>query len=401
MFRNFSHEFISLVALLLLTVLMANPVFAHIQGQSYIFLNVDEKAVTGRVEITVKDLNKVLSLDLPEDRSVTLEQIHANSALIDDYVLKHVDISINGKAGRFSIVGYEKLNVSFAQFVLINFKMMPSGDPPVLFDIDNSLIFDNDQNHLSLLVVENNWTTGTFDNESVVSLTFTESKRKQRLDLSNGSVLQGLWGFIQLGMHHIWIGADHVLFLLALFLPSVMQRAGNRWVGVTELRSALFRILKIVTVFTIAHSITLSLASLGVINLESRLVESIIAISIGVAALHIIYPKVSSHALWVVLMFGMFHGFGFASVLSEMQIPERYLVWSLLGFNLGVEMGQAAIALVVVPILYSVRHLFVYARIVMPLGAAGLIAISVYWFIERAFGFDFRVGSSLKALIGL
>jgi hypothetical protein len=392
------YRLISCFVLMLLGFIA--PAYAHSPDQSYIFLNIDDQRITGRVELTVKDLNKALSLNWPEDKSVTLEQIESKAKRIDEYINKHLTFSVNAVGSKLTTLEHRQLNVSFAQFVLVDFTLDQNPRSPEKITITNNLLFDTDPKHRSLLVVENNWKTATYDNEMLVSLSFSPADKQQTLDLANGSALQGLWGIIKLGMHHIWIGADHVLFLIALLIPSVMQRRKNHWESVGSLRGAVLGIVKIVTVFTLAHSVTLSLATLNLLSLESRFVESVIAFSIGAAALHILWPKITSHALWLVLVFGLFHGLGFASVLSEMSIPDSFIFWSLFGFNVGVEMGQLAIVVIIVPLLYGLSKNYLYQKAIMPLAAIGLIAISLYWFIERAFGFDFRLGSSLRALFG-
>jgi hypothetical protein len=143
------------------------------------------------------------------------------------------------------------------------------------------------------------------------------------------------------------------------------------------------------------------MSTLGVISLGSRLVESIIAISIGIAALNILLPRVGFNSAWVVLAFGLFHGFGFASVLRELAIPDEYLLWSLLGFNVGVEIGQLTIVGIVVPILFLIRNSAFYPRLLMPIGAIALILVSLYWFTERAFDVNFALRENLAAMLGM
>ncbi len=387
------------IFLSLILCLLTSAAYAHLPGQSYIFLSVNDQSVNGRAEITLKDLNKVLGLQLPEDGTATMDQILAHSKTIDDYVLEHISIKTHGETSEITIVDHGRLDVSFAQFVRVYFELETNIENPLRFAIDNDLVLHADQTHRSLLVVENNWETGKLDNELLIALTFAPEARRQSLDLSDGSILKGLWAFIKLGMHHIWIGADHVLFLLALLIPSVMILSKKNWTANPSLGSALWQVIKIVTVFTIAHTITLSLAATHIVDLNSRLVESIIALSIAIAALHILLPRIQSHAFWIVLGFGLFHGFGFANILGEMQIPQKYLIWSLLGFNLGVEIGQVAIVAVIVPVLFLLRNKNLYRQILMPAGAFALIGISVYWFIERAFDLDFQMGNSLKSLL--
>lgn len=187
-----------------------------------------------------------------------------------------------------------------------------------------------------------------------------------------------------LGMHHIWIGIDHILFLIALVLPSVLYRREDEWAPLEKFKPALINVIKIVTLFTVAHSVTLSLAALEVINLPGALVESIIALSIALAALHNIYPRFLGKEWMIVFGFGLFHGFGFASVLGDLNLGSDKLVTTLLGFNIGVEIGQVVVICIAFPILYLMRKWAYYVRF-MTIGSWLLIAISMVWFVERAF----------------
>lgn len=382
-------------------LLSAGPLAAHELDQSYTFLTVEKDRLSGRVELAVRDLNRVLGLQWSEDGSVSLEQIERAGPTIGAYVGERLSVAVNGVPTVMEVTGYESQNLSFGQLVHLNFDLTPVSARPEQLDISASLIFDVEPAHRHLLVLENHWESGTLGNEAVVAMIFGPGNTQHTLDVAEGSVLQGLWAFIESGIHHIWIGLDHILFLLALLLPSVMVWSGARWSGAPDLKSALWRVVKIVTVFTVAHSVTISMATLGVVSLDSRLVESIIAISIGIAALNILLPRIGSNSAWIVLAFGLFHGFGFASVLRELAIPEEYLLWSLVGFNVGVEIGQLTIVGLVVPILFSVRNTPFYPRVLMPAGATALILISLYWFIERAFDVDFALRSNLAAAVGL
>jgi hypothetical protein len=215
---------------------------------------------------------------------------------------------------------------------------------------------------------------------------------------------------IKSGIWHIWMGFDHILFLLALLLPSVLRFRSkdevlpvgvhnNVWKPVERFKAALKNVIKIVTFFTIAHSITLCLAAFQIISLHPRLIESIIAISIALAAIHNIYPLLSRKEWLIAFVFGLFHGFGFASVLAEKGLGGSYLGLSVFGFNLGVEIGQLAIIALVFPILYLLRKTFLYPKIRV-FGSIFLIFISLYWFIERAFGVDFPVGRIIWKILG-
>ena len=177
--------------------------------------------------------------------------------------------------------------------------------------------------------------------------------------------------FMASGVHHILIGPDHILFLVGLLL------LGGRWTS----------LLKIVSFFTIGHSITLSLAALNLVTPPASIIEPAIALSIVfVGADNLVRGDGRDLRAWVALVFGLVHGFGFANVLREFGLPREALGWSLFSFNLGVEIGQIAIVLVVASLLEAVRRrsAFVGARVAMA-GSVVVIAAGAYWFVERVF----------------
>lgn len=187
------------------------------------------------------------------------------------------------------------------------------------------------------------------------------------------------------GVWHIWIGFDHILFLLALLLPVVVYRLEGKWLAVEGLKPAFFSVLKIVTAFTLAHSITLSLATLGMISLPSRWVESIIAASVVIAALNNVFPLFKDRRWAMAFAFGLIHGFGFASVLSDLGLPGDTLALALVGFNVGVEAGQLAIVTGFLPLAYLLRETHLYRRIVLIGGSFLIATLAAIWLAERAF----------------
>ena len=186
---------------------------------------------------------------------------------------------------------------------------------------------------------------------------------------------QGVWAvlqkFVPSGVHHILIGPDHLLFLIGLLL----------------LGGGVRQLLLVVTAFTVAHSITLSLAVLNVVTPPARLVEPIIALSIVYVGVDNLLARGGRDMrVWIALVFGLIHGFGFASVLRDMGLPGGALGWSLFSFNLGVEVGQLAVVLVVAALLGAIRARSAVAgqRIAVG-GSIAVIAAGAFWFIERVF----------------
>ena len=152
-------------------------------------------------------------------------------------------------------------------------------------------------------------------------------------------------------------------------------------------RAALIDVLKIVTAFTVAHSITLSLATLGFVSLPSRLVEASIAASVVLAALNNVWPLFHGRRWMVAFCFGLIHGFGFASVLVDLGLPQGTLALALVGFNLGVEAGQLTIVAAFLPLAYAVRRSWFYRRLVMIGGSLAIAVLAAVWLCERLFMF--------------
>jgi hypothetical protein len=185
------------------------------------------------------------------------------------------------------------------------------------------------------------------------------------------------------GVWHIWIGFDHILFLLSLLLPAVLRRRDGRWQAVGTFREAAVEVAKVVTAFTVAHSVTLTLATLGLVALPSRLVESTIAASVVLAALNNVFPLVDRRLWLLAFGFGLVHGLGFAGALEELGLPRHALVASLLAFNVGVELGQLAIVAVFLPAAFLLRRTRLYPRVVLRAGSEAIAALAGLWLVER------------------
>ncbi len=193
----------------------------------------------------------------------------------------------------------------------------------------------------------------------------------------------GFSGFLLSGIAHIAAGYDHVLFLLCLLLPAVLQRREHRWVPRDNLISALVAVIWIATAFTIAHSLTLALATFDVIRIPANVIEPLIALTILATALNNVWPVVTRRLAAVAFVFGLIHGFGFAEVLAPLSLPRAELGWALLGFNLGVEIGQLAIVAAAFVVLSTLRRWSGYPRWILMLGSALISIVAALWFVER------------------
>lgn len=399
----------------LFIILFLAPMFcaAHFPNQSYIFISVYEtNGIEGRFEINVREINKVFDLNLRDN--LTREDLKPYEEQLKAYILKHA--SFSSKYGDHDIILKNVDLFDFAQgkMIQVYFELGNMDQLPQFLDVKYDVVYEKDDTHRGFLITEYSWAAGVINEERNISLFFTPDEPKATLDLTDTSKWKGFVAMVKQGMWHIWIGIDHILFLLALILPSVVRRIRDNkgialsgksfkiqsttWVPAKNFKDAFLYVIKIITFFTIAHTITLSLASLQIVSLPSRLVESIIALSIGLAAYHNIRPIFKGKDWIIAFIFGLFHGFGFASVLADLGLSNENLGISLFGFNVGVEIGQLLIIAMMFPILFLLRKTKFY-RYILLFGSILLIIISLYWGVERIFDVDLGIEKQITKFI--
>ena len=381
---------------------------AHTGTQSYVYLQIFDDAIFGRVEYPIGDLNRLLGYDIAEDDvDQALVDIEAERPSLEAYTAEHFSLyPVDGQRGDWTFTYGEMstIEASNGGYAILDFEINERFDPtPRTFQMDYDGIIEADSERDAFLIIETDFGSGTFNNEAGTFLRFTSGSTVQTVDLDESSFWKGVRGTIGLGAEHIRIGTDHILFIFALVLPAAMvfvRRGDERgsWEPSPSFTSSLWRILKIVTMFTVAHSITLAIGGFEIVDLSPRLVESIIAISIAIAALHNIRP-IWANKEWVMAFgFGLFHGFGFAGLLSELGLTRSNRFVSLLGFNIGVELGQAAIILMVFPILFLLRRTRVFVPM-MYVASVGLAVIALAWATERIFDYDTDVNALVDPVL--
>lgn len=410
--KSRSFLLFSVLIFLLLSPLVTQ---AHEPDHTYLYLRIYKDAMGGRVEISAADINKALDVNINEE--IEENEVTPLFPLIQRMLKEKMTFGAGKEHYLLSFTKTEVMKLDDEDdFVAFHFEMENVAEVPDALDIVYSPFFEKSPDHKGMLIVEYNWKAGIINNYSNIADVFTNGRQSLQLSLKDRSLWTGFWAMIKLGIWHIWIGLDHILFLVALVLPAVVRRfsrkddleviaydAQDRFSSdlgyVAKFKPAVLYILKIVTFFTIAHSITLAIASLGVFQIPSRYVESIIALSIALAAFHNIKPIFNYKEWLIAFAFGLFHGFGFASVLGEKGLGGDYMILSLLGFNGGVEIGQVVIILIVFPILYLIRTSKFYPKF-MVYGSALLIIISLHWTIERFFEVNLPFGRWLMSILG-
>ena len=366
--------------LFLLVCAWAATAHAHIASNGFLTLDVEGSRVTGAIELAMRDGELAIGLDSNRDGKVTWGEVRSHQHDLELYVRSKLSLSVGEATSRCS---QEFAPVEVNERVDGNYLWLPftaaCGSKLTRLAIDYRLLQDIDPSHRGLLTVTawGSTQTGVLGGSSPVP---------QVVALDHPSAWRAFAEYLRTGIWHIWSGIDHLLFLLSLLLPAVLKRRNQQWEAVPLAKPAFVSILKVVTAFTVAHSITLSLAAFDVVRLPSRLTESIIAASIIVAALNNIFPKVTEGRWRIAFAFGLLHGFGFASVLADMGLPPGARVVSLVAFNLGVEVGQLAVVLAVMPLAYTVRASAFYRRTVMQWGSSAIAGLALVWLVQRAVG---------------
>jgi hypothetical protein len=359
-------------------LLWAAVASAHKPSDSYLTLRHDGARLAGEWDIALRDLDDAIGVD-DGDGAITWGELRARQDVIARYALARLAIDADGAACTSRPTGALVDRHSDGTYAVVRFAV-DCPHPPRALGVRYGLFFDRDAQHRGVLHF-----SGAAGTRSVL---FSVERRVQQFDVRAAGGWQSVAQFWRDGVWHIWEGTDHILFLLALLMPALLRRQDGTWRTI-GLRDAFASTVQVVTAFTVAHSITLALAALGVMRLPSRLVEAGIAASVTVAALNNVYPLFADGRWRVAFGFGLLHGFGFASALADPSLPAPALLRALLGFNLGVETGQLAIVAVFLPIAYAVRRSWAYQRLILVFGSFAIAALAAGWLIERAL--DMRV----------
>ena len=356
---------------------------AHKSSDSYLQLDAAPNRLTVRWDIALRDLDVALDLDTDADGKLSWGEVKAAWPRIESYAMAR--LAIEGCELHTTGRGLERRNDGAYAVLDLASDCTISGQPAISY----TLFSDVDPTHRGIAKIQRAGQTIVLSvldpSKASASRTSTESASVASASAPAGIAIEptSRWEFLGEGIRHILTGYDHVLFLLCLLLPAVMRRTAEGWRPVDRLSEAILPVLGIVTAFTVAHSITLGLAALKLVSLPSSFIEPAIAVTIMLAALDNIWPVFPVRRIVVTFFFGLIHGFGFASVLSELNLPTADFVWALLQFNVGLEMGQLMIVAVATAVLFSVRDWKRYRQIAIHGGSTIAMSVAALWFIER------------------
>jgi hypothetical protein len=370
------------LAVTFVIALISTLAHAHKASDSFLYLDqTDAGGDSLRIDLALRDLALVLPLDANRDGQVNGAELRSARAQITRYVEEGVKVSSTGGTCALEGRQWGLTSHSDGPYAAARYSIdCPQGE--TASHIDYNLLFDVDSLHRGLV----QWTTQNGESLAVLG------PDARRLDLagSQPSMFITFGTFLYEGVVHLLIGLDHILFLLVLILPATFMRKGqkpthNEYASASDGFSArLLQLAGIVTAFTLAHSITLALAALEIVQLPIAWVEMIIALSIVVAALNVLWPILGRKTWKLAFVFGLVHGFGFASVLGDLTSGMSQTVTALAGFNLGVELGQLGLLVIFFPLLFLAGKYRLYERAAVPAMILAVSCVSVYWVVERA-----------------
>lgn len=353
-----------------LILLLAGTAQAHRSGESQLDLRIDGARVQGQWRIGVHDLASA------EPGAADLASLDAARAWLaarpglPQRIAQRLQLQADGRPcpadgpPTAAIAGQDS-----APLLQLDLRATCAAAPQQ-FKVAYGLLFDTDPRHQGLLRLR----AGALVRPAV----FTADSPTQTFGLRTPSAWERLADDLQSGLWHIWTGFDHLLFLLCLLLPALQHRGG--------LRPVLVDVAQVVTAFTVAHSVTLSLAALQLLHLPERLTESAIAASVLLAAALNFWPAAPLRRWQAAFGFGLVHGFGFASAVAELGLGGRSLLPTLVGFNLGVEIGQLAVVAALLPLGLACSRRAWYGPVVVRGGSVLIGVLALAWLIERAFG---------------
>lgn len=355
------------------------PAQAHSASTAWLTVTTTNQTLTGQWEISLRDLDDALGLDSNDDGELTWGELKARHAQLAAYAIERLKIQADGQPIELSVTGLLVSDRADTSCAVLRFTGKLPDDAREMA-VTYRLFFDRDPLHRGLANVGGS------------AFVFSPEQSDGRFPIS--APAHSVGAFVREGVHHIWTGYDHLAFLFALLLPAVLQRTPEGWRGAPGFRGVLSEVVKVVTAFTLAHSLTLGLAAFEIVRLPARLVEATIAASIVVAVgLTFVGGNARTSGgrrAWLIAFgFGLIHGFGFAGVLGELGLAREQLAVPLLGFNAGVELGQLVCVLVFLPLAYVLRDTRFYRSGALPVGSAAIALLAGGWFVERAFDVGF------------
>ena len=393
-----SWRFIRSVLLLSAVLMVGLPAAAHQSGNSYLRISSADTGVSVQIDFAVRDLNSLLQIPPEHQKEIRRHELEELQDRLAALVGESLRLEIDGDPLALSFRSQEVTVYNDGLYV----RQTHTG-PALAADAAYLLVryeFFNEEEKVARAFLKLN--SGPLESTAVLA----PRHSVQRLPLRDIALAEALWTYAREGALHIWSGPDHLLFLLCLLLPGLslatprssaaLKPSSESNASLTSdvsdasvtsgLRVVGIYALKVVTAFTIAHSITLAAAALDWITLPDKLIEAAIAASIIVSALLNLRGGEGKHAWKLALGFGLIHGMGFANGLRELGLSSSNFIETLVAFNLGVEFGQMAVVVLIGLLLWPVLHKARVVRLIQRWGSLAILLMACVWLVERLIG---------------
>ena len=362
-------------------LLAAGNALAHSSSNSYLTLSAPDQKLTLRADINLRDIDLIFDLDHNRDGRVTWGETQARAAELETWLAQGLTLTESGQACTLGKADLQASQHADGTYLSAQWQASCPGLADVAkarLTLRYSLIFAQDNLHRGLLKVD----LPDFQSSAILS----PERPEALVAKADNSALRVFGRYVVEGIWHIWIGIDHILFLLSLLVLAPLLPSRQRvtqWRAVPQARPAVLDVLAVVTAFTLAHSITLGMSIMKWLEPSPDLIEPAIAISVVVAALNNLIGWGALRRWRLAFVFGLVHGFGFANVLLDLGLPATALAAALGGFNVGVELGQLSIVLVFFPLAWLLRNTGFYRWVVVTGGSLTIAVLGVVWTLER------------------
>jgi hypothetical protein len=376
----------ALASALVLGLACAGAAQAHKSSDAYLNWRVEGRTVEQRLDIALRDLDRDLALDADDDGQLTWGEVRGRWADLVRVAADGVRFTADGQRCTPVVPTTPNTPATLqldehtdGRYAVLR-QTFECPAPVRRIEADYRLFAASDPTHRGIVRI-----VSARGVEQGAVLVPGAGPQSFSTEPDAGAAGRSFAGFVFEGLHHIAIGLDHVLFLVTLLMVAVWRRddVGTGWVPRQTAASAWKEALRLVSAFTVAHSLTLGLAASGVLAPPSRWVESLIAASVLVAAIDNVRPFLRGPRWAMVSVFGLVHGFGFAGPLQDLGLRQGELAWPLLGFNLGVELGQLGLVALLLPLACLWRDRAFYRGVVRS-GSGAIAALASVWMLERS-----------------
>ncbi|MES2683295.1 MAG: HupE/UreJ family protein [Pseudomonadota bacterium] len=367
----------------LLLASLAGLAQAHSGSTAYLQATATGAEVQLRADYALRDLDDALGVDANDDGQLTWSELQAAEPALLAYLAPRLSVRGDGQPCPLATDGAVQVaEHADGPYAVFRFSGQCASAPRE-WQLSDTALFEFDANHRALA----RWQRGDDGSAGVL--------RPDATVLTLGATrtaFSTFTAYLHEGLAHVWSGWDHMLFIAGLFLPAALLRRAGRWQPVPRLGPALADAVKLVTAFTIAHAITLCLTALGVVALPTRLVESLVALSVVFAGFNNLLPLAGRRLMFLLAwVFGLIHGTAIAGALLELGLPPSGRLLALLGFNLGVEAAQLLLVSLLVPLAFALRNWRGYVSVVLWPGSALVVLAGLIWFVDRAFEMEWAL----------